>query len=98
MSAPAAGAPEARLADLELLRPLIELGVERVRRLGHVREQQLDRHLLADEGTLAVGRDLHVLLRIAAARRRQHALALDLHHAGAAVAVGPHALHVAEAR
>ena len=35
---------------------------------------------------------------IAAARRREHALALDLHHAGAAVAVRAHAFHVAEAR
>ena len=37
-------------------------------------------------------------LGIAAARRRQHALALDLDHARPAVAVGPHAFHVAEAR
>ena len=91
-------AREARLADRQLLRPEIELGVERIGRLRHVRQQQLDRHLLAGEGPGAVGGDLHALLGIAAARRRQHALALDLHHAGAAVAVRPHALHVAEAR
>ena len=66
---------------------------------GHVREQQLEHHLLAS----ARARALLVVTsmpvrRIAAAGRREHALALDLDHAGAAVAVGPHAFHVAEAR
>ena len=42
-------AVEARLADAELLRPEIELGIERVGGLGHVRQQQLDRHLLAGD-------------------------------------------------
>src|ERR1043165_3053101 len=60
--------------------------------------QELDRHLLTDDGARTVGRHLHAVFRIAAARRREHALAFDLDHAGAAVAVGPHALHVAESR
>ena len=89
---------EARLADGQLLRPQIELGVERVGRLGNVRQQQLEQHLLAGQRARAVGGDLHPFLGIAAAGRRQHALALDLDHAGAAVAVRPHAFLVAEAR
>src|SRR5262245_3516653 len=43
-------------------------------------------------------RDLHPLLRIATARRRQNAFVFDLDHARAAVSVGAHPLHVAEAR
>ena len=56
------------------------------------------RHLLAGQSPRAVAGDLHPFLGIAAAGWRQHALALDLHHAGAAVAVRPHAFHVAQAR
>ena len=78
--------------------PVVELGVERVGRLRHVGQQQLEHHLLA-----ATARALSVVtsmpsVGIAAAGRRQHALALDLDHAGAAVAVGPHAVLVAEVR
>ena len=49
------------------LRPAIELGVERVGRLRHVREQQLEHHLLAGHRAWAVGRDLHAFGGIAAA-------------------------------
>ena len=77
---------EARLVHAELGRPLVDLVVARVVALGHVGLQQLEHQLLRLDGALAVGRDLHALARMAAARRRQHALAVDLDHAGAAVA------------
>ncbi len=89
---------EAWLADLHLLRPEIQLGVQRIRGLRDVGEQQFDRHLLARDCPRAVGGDLHALSRVTTAGCRQNALALDLHHARAAVAVGAHALHVAEPR
>src|ERR1043165_5361900 len=91
-------AAKAGLADAHLLRPVIELRIKRVGGLRHVREQQLNRHLLADNGARAVGRDLHAVRGMTAAGRREHALAFDFHHAGAAVAVRPHTVHVAEAR
>src|SRR6266699_2346628 len=89
---------EARLADFQGFRPMIELGVERVGFLRNVREQELEHHLLAGDRARVVGRHLHPVLGVAAAGRREHALALDLDHAGAAVAVGPHAFLVAEVR
>ena len=52
----------------------------------------------ASQRARAVGGDFHAVLGIAAAGRREHALALDLDHAGAAVAVRPHALLVAKVR
>src|SRR5262249_55362757 len=42
--------------------------------------------------------DLHSLLGITPAGGSQHALAFNLHHAGTAVAVRTHSLHVAKAR
>jgi hypothetical protein len=81
---------ETGLADREPPGPEIELGVERVGRLRHVREQQLEHHLLTGDRAWAVGRHLHAFGRISAARWGQHALALDLDHAAAAVAVRPH--------
>ncbi len=89
---------KARLADLQRLRPAIELGVERVGLLGDVGEQELQHHLLAGHRARVVGRDFHPVLGGAAAGGREHALALDLDHAGAAVAVGAQALLVAEVR
>src|SRR6266849_6972294 len=89
---------EARLAHREPPGPSIELGIERVGRLRNVREQQLDHHLLAGHRPRAVGGHLHSVCGVAAARRREHPLALDLHHAGAAVAIRPHAFFVAKMR
>jgi len=89
---------EAGLADRELPRPLVELGIERVGRLGNVRQQQLEHHLLAGHRARAVGGHLHAVFGIAAAGRREHPLALDLDHACAAVAIRPHALLVAKVR
>ena len=70
----------------ELRGPLVDLVVARVVALGHVGQQQFEHQLLRLDGAFAVGRDLHARARGAAARRRQHALAADLDHAGAAVA------------
>ena len=66
--------------------------------LGHVRQQELEHHLLRQHRALVVGGDFHSLLREAAAGGRERALALDLDHAGAAVAVGAQARLVAEVR
>ncbi len=73
------------------LGPLPEPGIGMVgdRARGLVGEQQLHDHF--PRGLCPFrGRDhLHVVRRFADAGRRQHPLALDLDHAGAAVAVGP---------
>ena len=89
---------EARLADAEPRRPLVDFVVARVLGLRHVRQQQLEDELLRLERALAVGRDLHSRARRAAARWRQHALACDLDHARAAVADLVEAGLVAKAR
>ena len=91
-------AREARLADAELVLPVIELRVSLVRALGHVGREELDDHLLRMQRARGVARHFHPGRRLAAARRRQHALALDLDHARAAVAVGTVPGLVAEAR
>jgi hypothetical protein len=62
--------------------------------VGHVpgrliRHQQLHHHGAGVLGTRVVGGDFHPLARRADAARGENALALDLHHAGAAVTVGP---------
>jgi hypothetical protein len=89
---------ESGQAEVHLPRPQLQLVVLRVLPFGHVGKKQLEDHLLRQLGARVVGSDLHSLLRVAAARRRERALALDLDHAGAAVAVGPHAGLVAEVR
>src|SRR5262249_28427803 len=55
-------------------------------------------HLLRGQRARRIAGDLHARRRIAAARRRERALALDLHHAGAAVAVGALVAAVAQVR
>ena len=77
---------EARLADVQARRPIIDLVMACVFLLRHVRLQQLDHHLLCLARARAVGRHLHAGLRRAAAGGGEDALALDLDHAGAAVA------------
>ena len=64
--------------------------------LGPVSQQQLQHQLLALERPFAARLHLHARLWVAAARRGQAAFARDLHHAGAAVAVGSQAVGVAE--
>src|ERR1700733_4614512 len=88
---------EPGLADGQLFGPEVEFRVERIRRLGNIGKKRLDGHLLAQESAFAVGGDLHPFFGKTAARGRQHTLALDLHHTGAAVAVRPHAVHVTKA-
>src|SRR5262249_42180108 len=89
---------KARLSYRKPLRPMIQLGIQRVRLLWNIREQQLDDHLLAGYRSRAVGGDLHAFTRVAATRRRQHALAFDLDHAGPAITVGAHAARVTQMR
>src|SRR5580700_3673530 len=88
---------EPRLTDRQFMGPEIELGVERVRRLGNIGKKQLDGHLLAEKSPIAVGGDLHPFFGKTAAGWRKHTLAFDLDHTGAAVAVRPHAFHITKA-
>ncbi len=67
-----------------------------VARLGQVGKQHFEHHVLALHRARAVGMHLHAGGRGAAAAWRQHALAVDLDHAGAAVAIGPVAGFVAQ--
>ena len=89
---------EARHADVQPSLPVVQLRVELVNPLRHVRGQHFDHQLLRMHRARAVARDFHPRRRCAAARWRQHALALDLDHAGAAIAVGAHAFLVAKMR
>src|SRR3984957_897606 len=88
---------EPGLADRQFLGPEIEFRVERVRCLGNIGKKQLERHLLAEESPFAVGCDLHPFFGKTAAGWRKNTLAFDLDHAGAAVAIRPHPLHIAKA-
>src|SRR4051794_485551 len=54
-----------------------------------VRQEQLENELARGFGALRCGRDLHARGRLAHAGGGEHALALDLDHAGPAVAVRP---------
>src|ERR1700722_13271709 len=88
---------EAGLAHRQLFGPEVEFRVERIRCLRNVGKKQLEGHLLAEERPFAVGGDLHPFFWKTAAGWRQHTLAFDLNHAGAAVAVRPHAFHITKA-
>ena len=76
--------------------PLIQFRVFTMRRLGHVRQQQLEHHFLCGPGAVASGMDSGAGRWCATAGGGEHALALDLDHAGAAVAVGSQAIAIAE--
>ena len=56
--------------------------------LGLVGDQQFGDHLARGLGAVGLGLDLHAGRRLADAARGQHALAFDLDHADAAIAVG----------
>ena len=83
-------AREAAVRDAERVGPLPEPGSGIVRRRprGLVPDQQLEHHLARKAGALARGLHLHAWRRLAHAGRGEHALAFDLDHAGAAIAVG----------
>ena len=89
---------KARLSDFQIACPEIEFGILRVLLLGHVGKQQFQNHLLRCNRPRVLRFDFHSGLRGAAARRRQHPLPFDLHHASAAVAVGAVARLVAQMR
>ena len=90
---------EARLADAQPGRPVVDLVVARVARPPACPTAAARAPCFCDlQRALAVGRDLHAVGRRAAARRRQHALAVDLDHARAAVADLVEAGLVAKAR
>ncbi len=81
---------KAALPDIEPVGPLPEARVGVVggcpRRL--VADQQLEHHLPREAGALAGGLHLHARGRLAHAGGGEHPLAVDLDHAGAAIAVG----------
>ncbi len=89
---------EARLADAERPPPVFELGIGLVDAFRHVRDEHLDDDFLRETRARAPALHFHAGRRRATARRRQHALALDLDDAGAAVAVRAHPGLVAKAR
>ena len=77
--------------DAHPIRPLPQprLGMVRDLALRLVGEQQLHDHFSRGAGAVGGGDHLHAGCGLADAGRGEHALALDLDHAGAAVAVGP---------
>src|SRR5262249_40946652 len=87
---PALGGGEAAFGDADRIGPVPEFGIRIVRSLARrlVGDEQLHHHLLRGGGARAFRLHLHADRRRALAGRRQHALALDLDHAGAAIAVG----------
>src|SRR5882672_9850139 len=66
----------------------------------HVAREQLEHHAARLGGALGLRRHLHAFRRLADARSREHPLALDLDHAGPAVAVHsiPRQVDVAQVR
>ncbi len=82
---------EAAGLDLLALGDLPQLGIRivRVRLIRLIGHQQLGHHAARGRGAVGVGLHLHAGRRRADAACRQHALALDLDHADAAVAVRP---------
>src|SRR5579859_112834 len=88
---PALGGRKTALGHLDLFRPMPEFRIGIVRGLarGLVGDQKFHHHFLRRQRTGACRLHLHADVWRALAGGRQHALALDLHHAGAAIAVGP---------
>ncbi len=81
---------EAALLDADAIGPAPEARIRIMRGLALrlIADQQLEHHLAREFGALGRGLDLHPGGRLADAGRGEHALALDLDHAGAAIAVG----------
>src|SRR3984893_16199347 len=88
---PAFGRPEPAFGHLDLLGPVPEFRIRIVRGFTRrlVGDQKLHHHLLRRDRARARRFHLHADARRPLAGGRQHALALDLDHAGAAIAVGP---------
>jgi hypothetical protein len=82
---------ETRAAHVHALRPLPQLGfgMVRDRPLRLIGEQKFHDHAPHGLGTIRRGDHIHAGGRLADAGRRERALAVDLDHAGAAVAIGP---------
>src|SRR3954469_25947029 len=81
---------EAALGDPSGFGPVPEFGLRIVRGLARrlIGDQQLHDHFLRGNSARALGLHLHADRWRALAGRREHTLALDLDHAGAAIAVG----------
>jgi hypothetical protein len=88
---------ESRAADAQFAFPVFEFGVCPVELLGDVRGKQFDDHFLRVQRAFAVARDLHARSRTRQQEVRAPARP-DLDHAGAAVAIRPHARLVAQMR
>ena len=88
---PALGGGKPACRDLDLFGPVPEFRIRIVRGLARrlIGNQKLHHHLLRRDRARARRLHLHADARGALAGGRQHALALDLDHAGAAIAVGP---------
>ena len=69
-----------------------------VPRIRHVREQQLDHHLLAVLNPFGLQQHFQTLRDLSAATRRQSPLAFDFDHAGAAIAIGTQTFAVTQMR
>ena len=82
---------EAAPGDLASVRPLPEFGIRIMggAALGLVGHQQLEDHLTGFRGPFCLRVDHHAVGGLAQAGCRQHALTLDMHHAGTAIAVRP---------
>ena len=80
--------------------PQVRVGIMRIGARGLVSEQKFHDHRTCRPAATAVRADCHAVRRPADARRRQRTFALDLDHAGTAVAVGAIAMprHMAEVR
>src|SRR6187551_115944 len=68
--------------------PELRLRIMRSRTLGLIRDQQLEDHLPRGLGTVGGRLHFHAFRRLADTAGGEHALAFDLDHAGAAIAVG----------
>ena len=95
-------AREAALLELHAVGDLPKLGIGVVRNLGRrlIRQQQFGDHLASRAGAIGLRLHLHARCRRADAACGEYALAFDLDHADAAIAVGAIARirHVAEMR
>ena len=82
--------------DAELFGPAEKFGVAVQEGRTCIGHQHLQHQALRVSRPLAGAFDFHALLRLAATGGGQDPLAIDLHHAGAAVAVGAHVVFVAQ--